>query len=209
MNVSSSTLHMLVMGSILLRGPERGGGIMLSSFRVIGSICAVALAWPGLARGAPARFDCDTATGAFSEVDIPQAGPQYHVEGTLTAVRNRTDGHWAPIAEIGLLSADGQAYAGVRAVSPDAGEKIELSIETKYHKKNNIIPVGNTMEKNPNRFSIDLLNGRLTIQVNGKTFDGPDLSEGASLRMSCSSGEFVFQDLDWQEPPQGNAKSAP
>jgi hypothetical protein len=153
------------------------------------------------AHAASIKFDCDTAAGAFSEISVPQSGPAYRIAGSVSARKYRVDGQWAPAATVGLMSADGKSSGAIRLQAPTGRGAVELVVQSRKNGKDYGTVVGTLKKEEVATFSLEAVDGKMTIRTAGKTFDGPDVGIGASVNVTCSSGEFLFENLDW-EPPQ-------
>ena len=180
----------------------------LLTLQALSPLLALLLSSPCAGQSAPGKFDCDAPPGTYSQFDIPQTGPQYHVSGSVSAERYRSDGHWGATATIGLISSDQKAYAGIQLRQIARGDDVVLVIQTSANGKGADNIVRSYGKKEPVTFSIDGSEGRITILAAGKSFAAPDVGTGSLLRLSCSTGEFIFQDLTWQTTSNRQQESA-
>lgn len=171
---------------------------MLMAFRVFGVMFAAAWTLPASAQGMSAKFDCDTAAGAFSELAFSQPGPTYHISGSLTAKQYRFDDQWIPVANVRIVSADKQTFGGIRLQAPSGSGRLELVVQSKVQGKDYGAVVGSFGKGEAATFSIDVENSKMTIRVAGKTFAGPDMAAGSGVSVTCSSGQFLFEKLNWE-----------
>ena len=174
------------------RADIRGFGVVLAA--------AVASS-PVMAQGTAVKFDCDTAAASFSEIAFSQPGPRYHVSGNVTAKKYRYDGSWVPVATVRIVSADKQSFGGIRLRAPTGSGDLELIIQSRVHGKEDSTVVATLREGEPATFSLDVVDGKMTIQAADRVFSGPELGAGSAVNVTCSSGQFVFQDLEWNAPP--------
>jgi hypothetical protein len=157
---------------------------------------------PEVANAAPAKFDCDTAAGKYSEFNLPQLGPNYHLSGRLSAKEYRPDRDWFPVANVRFVSADRRIFGGIRLQIPAGSGRVELVVQSKTGEQPRDIGVAVLRKGDAAAFSLDVIDGKMTITVGGQGFPGPDVGAGAAVNLTCSSGEFLFEDVDWDLQPK-------
>ncbi len=163
-------------------------------------------------------YDCDTASGHFSELDLPAPGDTVRVTGRIRANQIEPVGKWTPIARVTLAratEASGKSptdlagfvlYAFYRKdIDPkatDSKAKVQLvkwdervADVQKDHEFFGMTAFGETLD-----FSIALANGIATVKIGGEerafALNAPD----PMLRLICSTGEFLITDLRMERP---------
>lgn len=173
-----------------------------SGLRVFGALLTAAMAFsPLVAQGTAAKFDCDTAAGSFSEIDFSQPGPRYHVSGNVSAKQFRYNGTWIPVANVRIVSADKQSFGGVRLQATTGRGGLELIVQSRVQGRDNSMVVATLRKGELATFSLDVVDGKMTIRVADKLFSGPEIGAGSAVNVTCSSGQFIFQNLNWDAQP--------
>jgi hypothetical protein len=99
---------------------------MRSMIGLCGALLSVAAA--DAARAAPVNYDCDTPAGSYSELSQVQAGPAYHVRGTITALQWRDDRRWSAVGQVRIETSDRSRSIAVRMVRPRGAEHAEVDV---------------------------------------------------------------------------------
>ncbi len=168
---------------------------MRSALTILAAAAAAGLLASPLA-AVPIDYDCDTPGGSYSKLDLVQPGPDYRVTGRISAVKWRTHGRWYPTAVVALISASEREAVSVRIERP--GESGVLLVESLIGGKSNKVAVGSLRLKEEVAFELSVHGGKAMVQVGGKSFPlEAEISPGAKLLISCSTGQFLFKALDW------------
>jgi hypothetical protein len=165
----------------------------------MGVAASMALAFGGVSTSAtPIRYDCDTAAGSFSMIDFVQPGPDYRVTGRISARAFRAHEYY-PVANIQLVSA--RNLVGLRLRREQANGPIEFVLQSRGQAglREAVLAIVEQGDATP--FLVEVVRGVARVEVAGqsRTVDVP-ISAGATLQISCSTGQFVFEDLDWGPP---------
>jgi hypothetical protein len=162
---------------------------------------AAALRRAGPAAGAPVDYNCDTAIGSYSQLVQTQAGPGYHVQGTITPLTWRDDPErrWAPVGGVRLFNGDGTRSIAVRIgrQPATAGGRIEVILRTGGEPQTTLLGDVGLNEALP--FELQLLpSGDAVVVVRGQRHVFHlDLGRNAKVEATCSTGEFLFGGLDF------------
>lgn len=148
----------------------------------------------------PAKFDCDTASGSYSEFDFPQSGSNFHISGSVSAKKYRLNDDWYPVANVRLISADKQSFGGIRLQVPEGSGPAELIVQVKVGGKEYGTSAGFFGKDEVASFSLDVVEGKMTIRTGERAFAGPEIGQDASIQITCSTGEFLFENLTWEVP---------
>ena len=168
------------------------------------AITAVATAiWSSAATGTSVRYNCATAAGFFSSIEFSQPGPRYRITGDVAAKYYRTTGRWLPVANVRLVSADKSDFGGIRLQVQNYRGPVEVVVQTRVQGKDRSTIVGTIKKAEFAPFSLEVVDGKMIIHAAGKEFDGPEIGAGGTVHVSCSSGDFLFENLDWDAPKAG------
>ncbi len=174
---------------------------MRSLFAISAAILAASTA--PAAQAAPMTYGCDTAAGRFSaiEVEVPSAG--FVVSGTITPNEFRKDPRWGPTVYVRVDSADDQNGAQVR-YSGDPKSKdgiITLSGMAAGAERKGDPQLA--MIGKPFDFTIQVVSAsEVLVMAGGQRTKLPAaLGAKAKLTIGCSTGDFVFSNLEWKNTP--------
>ena len=147
---------------------------------------------------APIYYDCDTASDKFSEVKWPATTLGLVVTGKIVPVLFRK-GQFLPVANLHLRSGDGKNYLAIRLIAESVGSndvKVLLESVNNGIKKEGILGQLKRLEVLP--FAISYAAGdQLTLMINNRKYDVEvALGNSSSISMTCSTGQFKFQDID-------------
>jgi len=154
------------------------------------------LAAGSAAAAAPLTYDCDTNEGSFSELSQVQAGPAYHVRGTITPLRWAEDRRWAPSAQARLEN--GSRSIAVRIMRAPREPQATFSIEVTDGGEPQTTVLGRVGLNEALPFDLSLAaSGDAAVQVGTerRTFH-LDLGPNAKASVVCSTGDFLFGELD-------------
>jgi hypothetical protein len=163
----------------------------------LSAAAASILAIPAGAMAAPVEYDCDSAAGAFSEISLDQAGPDYRVRGTIRPVLLRSHPRYVATATVFIRSADRRRAAAVQIMRGRASRYTVSALRvTDGHTGTASLPLIQTGDA----VSFELVSnaaGSFAL-VGGQRIDlGPAIGEAAHLSVTCSTGQFHFSGLDW------------
>ena len=163
---------------------------------------AALAAWLGSsAAAAPLDYDCDTAAGSYSMIDLVQPGPGYRIRGTVTGVQFRKDDRWLPTATIALVSADKSNFVSVQLMRQARDSKMELAANGLLRGERRSAEGGRVGLGEAVPFEITSGGGRTVVQFGDKrTIFDFDLGADSRVQVSCSTGQFRFEGLDWEAP---------
>lgn len=166
---------------------------------LIAAVAAGLAVHPAPADAAPMRFDCDAMDGANTEIAQTQDGPAYRLRTRISPKRAGKHRDWRANALILIRSADEKAYVGVRmAASVSKPQGYSVLLETVLggeHKQFNVttVKLGDTVDA-----SIDIKGGSARVEVAGQVADlAFPTGKGAVISASCSTGQFIFDDLEF------------
>jgi hypothetical protein len=150
----------------------------------------------------PMSYGCDTPADRFSAIEQQVGLQSFAIKGSIQPNEFRK-GKYAPLAQIYLESLDGKNRWAMKIIALGPKDKAALVfLETEQSgKKSEPFPVGAVKlgEKLP--FEISVTQGsNLKFKIDG--LDGsPEVSLGerANLNIICSTGDFIFSDLEWSD----------
>ncbi len=148
-------------------------------------------------------YGCDTPAGRFSaiEVELPSAG--FAVSGTITPNEFRKDAKWGPTVFVRIDSADNQNAAQVRySGDPKAKNGIIVLSGMAAGAERNGDPQLAMIGK-PFDFTIQVVSASEVLVMAGgrKAMLPAALGDKAKLTIGCSTGDFVFSNLEWKNAP--------
>lgn len=171
------------------------------------AVAACAIVVPGVASAEGITYDCDTAPGHYSVLDLPAPAEVFTVSGKVKVNAIAKDKKWAPLVRVRIGSAplsSGSApadYAGFTLVTL-AGKDVGIAAETvqavsfdRSVKVTNIIPssVAPTGAVLPFRLTFDGRN--IVVEVAGQSRSFVPAVKPNVVQVVCSTGEFLFTDL--------------
>ncbi|QNQ09030.1 hypothetical protein [Sphingomonas alpina] len=145
-------------------------------------------------------YDCDSTGGRFSALKTTQSGNVNKISGVLTARNMIEIPRWGAVGNVALSSADGKnsiqlQLAGFPSVDAQA---MTASIILTIGGEKTEVEIGKSALLQPMPFTISVdASGSATIafagvQKNAIVVLGP----APVARVSCSTGEFIFEKLD-------------
>jgi hypothetical protein len=165
-------------------------GALLAGFGLLGAAGAQA---------APISYDCDTNEGSFSAIEQVQAGPAYHVRGSITPMQWRTHERWLASAQIRLTSADGSHAIAVQVIRAPGAERADFGVQSGTGGQPATIGLGQVSLNEALPFDLSVLasgDAIVTLGTERRVFH-VDIGRNAKMSVLCSTGEFAFGDLDW------------
>ena len=150
------------------------------------------------ANAASMLFDCDAEGGHYSELVQSQTGPNYALRADISAKRFGQHRDWHPGARMAITSADGknsiimQLAAG--SVRP---EFLLVSLVTNRDGEQKQYMVTTVNPGEAVHASIDVRDDVVHVEVAGQLAEVPlKLGAGAKVSVGCSTGQFMFENLD-------------
>jgi len=156
---------------------------------------------PNAASANTTRFACDTPGGRVSEFRIPAGASQFRVSGTIQPALFRAHERFIPLAIVSLRNSELGNAMIIRAAAEgaEAGSAF-VSVSIKTGDDEQRTGVGTLAVDNVVNFEITYVQGGQSRFVIGEqTFTGTaDLGSSFDLTISCSTGDFIFDDIYWQ-----------
>ena len=146
----------------------------------------------------PIYYDCDTPGGNYSEIKFNQSQSAHRVRGTITPMELRPSAGWLPTATVYVQSQDKRYFASLQLMKNGKTLDVAVSVgENGQVRKSSLGQI-----KNKDSISFDLyipLSGdQAFAEVSGKRVPlGFSLGKNAKVSITCSSGHFRFDPLDW------------
>lgn len=161
-------------------------------------LLATALLAGGGAEAPPLSYDCDTAEGAFSQLKQVQPGPSYRITGRISAHRLRQHDRWVPVATVRADAADGTMEVALQLVAPHRPDgPLDVFLVTRAGKsepEQKLLGHAEIGGELPFELAVD--RGKVRARIGSLNGDAKaSLGSGASVGVSCSTGEFLFNDL--------------
>jgi len=168
------------------------------------SMAAAVAAWSLPVQAAPMTWGCDTAAGRFSaiELEVPAAG--FEVGGTITPNEFRKDASWAPGAWVRIETADGQNAAEVRYLGgPPKTKEGLVTLSGKIAGAERKGDPQLSALSQPVAFAIRVTGpGEVFLMAGEQKAKLPvAMGDRVKLTAACSTGDFVFTNLEWKSAP--------
>jgi hypothetical protein len=146
------------------------------------------------------HYDCDSTGGRFSELKTTQSGNVNRVSGVLTARNMIEIPRWGALGNVALSSADRKnsiqlQLAGFPSIDAQA---LTASIILTIDGEKTEVEIGKSALLQPMPFTISVdASGSATIVFAGVEKKAIVVLGTAPIaRVSCSTGEFIFETLD-------------
>ncbi len=156
---------------------------------------------PSSAQSRTSSYGCDTASGRFSEFAIPVQASRFTLRGRVKPVLFRSDANYRPTAVIRLQNPQtGTAMAiRLKAVSAEA-EGALVTAELWKDGDSETAPIGTLALGKVLDFTVAYAQGGASrIVIGERNIDvAADLGADFDLKLSCSTGDFVFDRLTWE-----------
>ncbi|MEL6238034.1 MAG: hypothetical protein AAFQ90_05510 [Pseudomonadota bacterium] len=147
-----------------------------------------------------ARFACDTAEGRVSEFRVPIKASRFTLSGTIKPALFRGDDKWLPTAVVQLKNRE-TGNAMIMSLTAPSGEApgAMVSVQQKTGGETKRSDVGTLAVGNLVNFTIVYNRGAQNRFVIGEQpiVSQGDLGTAFDLSLSCSTGDFVFEELVW------------
>lgn len=172
---------------------------MLKRLFAVAFILVTPLSAPAFS--APITYGCDTPADHFSAIEQKVGLKSFVIKGSIQPKEFRK-GKYQPLAQIFLQSVDSkQRWAmQVMALEAKAKEAYVVLDMTEDGKDLEPLPIGTVKLGEKLAFDVRVADGKLSFRI-GDMVGQPELSLGeqADLNIICSTGDFVFSDLEWSE----------
>jgi hypothetical protein len=150
----------------------------------------------------PMTYGCDTAADRFSALE-QQVDLKTFTLSTQIQPNEFRKGEYAPLAQIYLESADEKNRWAVKLIAPGHKAKAALVYleRTENGKDDEPFPIGAVQLGDKLTISLKVSDGKKISFKIGDLDGSPemDLGETGKLAVICSTGDFVFSDLEWSE----------
>ncbi len=168
--------------------------------RMIGLFALIATTVPGPLLAAPLTYGCDTPSDRFSAIEQDVQTENFFVRGRIKPLEFRESERYAPLAQVYLRSMDGQNMFVIKLISRHDLDYALARLEiTQDGTKLEPVNLGAVNLSDELTFEI-FISGESEINFRIDDVEGSptlDLGDSAELNIICSTGEFVFSDLDW------------
>jgi hypothetical protein len=174
--------------------------------RTWGIICAAGLALAGsssaFAKGI--TYDCDTAANHFSELSLP-AGPAFTVSGRLQILNMAPSKQYAPLARLSISNATTQpgpsseGWAGFEFGNLPGSKGLPTGLlqSTAFTKgaakQDAALGIASSRDV---AFSLAFTGTSVNMTIDGHQAALPFQAEQPIVRIVCSTGEFLFYDME-------------
>jgi hypothetical protein len=152
-------------------------------------------------------YDCDTAAGHFSELDLPAQPGAFRVTGNIQVNNIATDKKWAPTVRVRVASAPPQGgaapanYAGLELTAlPGAALKLDAKTVQAFSfdatgQESDMIPTSIQPAGPVQPFLLAYDGKSVSVTVAGSTRSFPLTTSDPVVQVICSTGEFLLTDL--------------
>lgn len=180
---------------------------MNSSFCLYAAGLALAVV-PKAADAAAITYDCDTAANHFSELDLPASGARFTVSGNVQLNSLAQSKTYVPIArvQIGSAAAPGEtpkAFAGFSVSAkpadpnktPSGASAIQM-LGYNVNGKEKLLPLSvMTKPGTVQPFTLSYDGSKVSVDLGNESKSFPLEITNPTVRIVCSTGEFLFTDL--------------
>lgn len=148
-------------------------------------------------QAAPKTFGCDTAAGRFSEFKDAVRAEGLILRGTITPNEFRKDKRWAPSGWVRI--GDDDTNVRIRLLADDgAAKEAYIFVSTVNDGKTLEGPVGSVKIGQSVSFNLVVMENSVRVTVDGKSTEvALTLPKDVELSMACSTGDFVFENVEW------------
>lgn len=154
------------------------------------------------ASAAPITYGCDTPADHFSAIEQPVSLKSFSIKGSVQPNEFRK-GKYSPLAQIYLQSPDKKFRWAlqVMALEAKAKEAFVFLDMTENGKDSEPLPIGTVKIGEKLSFDVGITDGSKIKFKIGDMDGNPELNLGpqATLNVICSTGDFVFSDLEWSD----------
>ncbi|MBK8375276.1 hypothetical protein [Sphingorhabdus sp.] len=154
------------------------------------------------AMAAPITYGCDTPADRFSAIEQQVSLSSFSIKGAIQPNEFRK-GKYSPLAQIFLDSADQKYRWAMKVIALDSKAKdafVFLEM-TENGKESDPFLIGSVKIGAKLSFNISVTEGKIIKFRIGEMDGNPELNLGsqATLNIICSTGDFVFSDLEWSD----------
>jgi len=132
-------------------------------------------------------------------VSLPIAGQHLHVSGLMSSELARDDDRWAPKLSL-YLDGPGNQFAGF-SITKQSNQPWAVTLR---YSGTESAPVGTLDRFDPTPFALDVnaSTGAVDLSLGPSHYHGSGSSfQAAQLMLSCSTGNFVFDQISWEVLP--------
>jgi hypothetical protein len=151
---------------------------------------------------APMNYGCDTPADHFSAIDQKVSLKNFNFTAKIQPNEFRK-GKYSPLAQVYFESVDEKTRWAlqVAALGPKDKAAIAMLVVTKNGKSEDPFPVGAVEIGKQLPFTISIVDGsKLNFNIDGlKGTPELNLGEQATLNIVCSTGDFIFSEMEWTE----------
>jgi hypothetical protein len=157
---------------------------------------------PATAFAAPITYGCDTPADHFSAIEQQVSLNSFSIKGSIQPNEFRK-GKYSPLAQIYLQSPDEKYRWAMQVIALEAKAKeafVFLDM-TDNGKDSEPFPIGTVKLGEKLSFDVSVTEGKKIKFKIGDMDGNPELNLGAqaTLNIICSTGDFVFSDLEWSD----------
>jgi hypothetical protein len=154
------------------------------------------------AAASPMTYGCDTPADHFSAIEQSVSLENFSIKGAIQPNEFRK-GKYSPLAQIYLQSPDEKYRWAMQVIAPDAKAKgafVFLEM-TDNGKASDPFPIGAVKLGEKLSFDVSVTDGKNIKFKIGELEGTPSLSLGKQVQLNiiCSTGDFIFSDLEWSE----------
>ncbi|HVR91083.1 MAG TPA: hypothetical protein VHG29_08340 [Novosphingobium sp.] len=149
-------------------------------------------------------YDCDTAAGHFSELSLP-ASPAFTVSGHLQILNLAQSKQYAPLARLTVSNAtdvvgpSSEGWAGFEFMNLPGNKGLSTgflestSLAKGGTKQNTVLGIASSRDV---AFSLTFSGNSVRMNIDGHENSIPFNADRPIVRISCSTGEFLFYDME-------------
>jgi hypothetical protein len=150
----------------------------------------------------PITYGCDTPADHFSAIEQKVSLSSFSIKGSIQPNEFRK-GKYSPLAQIYLQSPDEKYKWAMQVIALEAKAKeafVFLDM-TDNGKDSEPFPIGMVKLGEKLSFDVSITDGTKIKFKIGDMDGNPELNLGtqATLNIICSTGDFVFSDLEWSD----------
>ncbi len=159
----------------------------------------LAAATVGPVQSTPITYGCDTPADSFSAIEQSIETKAFTIGGNVQPIQFRK-GKYAPLAQIYLESADEKTRFAMKIIAEHKAKAALVVLDiTDNGQESEEFPIGAVKLSEKLPFRITVTDGSKVSWKIGELEGEPTLALGNKLKLNiiCSTGEFVFSDLEW------------
>lgn len=187
----------------------------MRAFSFFASLALAGVAYPQVASASGITYDCDTASQHFSELVLPAPSGSFTVTGNLQLRTIAEVKKWAPLGRLDIGSAfqpgsSPDVFAGFSMIalpidkrkSPTGEDVIQALKFTNRGKEDEMLPF--SMLAKPGTvqpFKLIYSGSEVTVILGSETRTYQLKTAEPVVRVICSTGEFLFTELEIKPMP--------